>query len=51
MRQEYNHFAGKIVLLQMVQAFSNGPCTVEAKKSGKFNLYGGMVQGHFEALV
>lgn len=36
---------------EMVQAFSHGPCKVEAEKGGKFELFGGSVTGTFTGLV
>lgn len=35
----------------MVSAFTNGPAKVEAKKNGKFELFGGNVHGEFSELV
>lgn len=37
--------------VQMASAFTNGPAKIEAKKNGKFELFGGNVHGEFTELV
>lgn len=43
----FNAFTDK----QMVSAFSNGPCEMDAVKSGQFSLYNGMVNGIFDEVT
>lgn len=44
-------FYRAFTIKEMVQAFSQGPCVLEAEKNGKFSLLGGNITGTFTELV
>lgn len=44
-------FYNALTVIEMVQAFTQGPAKLEVKKGGKFELFGGNIHGDFIELV